>query len=717
MKKETLSFKIVSDDSFEKYTSELEAFRAVYLDSFPDEREREPYDCIVKRIAEKGMPTTYAVLALQDGILLGAEIIIYYEGISDLLISYIAVDKDHRSKGIGRRLLMDGTKILLKFFEKKGMPVRSIYLEVENPFRLSQSGNISDGQVKLAVRRLAFFSSCGALRLPFDYKQPPLSDSGAWVDHLFLLTLPFSNRLESIHEDNLKAYLQAFYKGLGVSDPIDLPPIADEKGRVPLDSLREKPAYVIKRVCVAYHFDVNLSTDNKGLFSCNKKTPNWCYDAGSKCETFNSYECDLMNYSCQNWEDRPFTTHHIKVIHGAELTLPAFYHYNSEGHDFYVVSSHFNPLKIDISLNYSYKPSSDKYMVHVVITPSEGESFTEYDLIKCITPFGSQQERYSPFGENFNIDCGETGKFSSWLSLLEKVIPVPKGTKATYSILRTGASELEFNEIRDSKQNLVIRNFEDYAKIFNVADPMAVTHKKVVPKRVKEWNKALCGIILGIFDFHRMNDPEIAVTIHPSVTLGGSFMEIVHRGHLTKLQKKGEDDYERIANIFISPYHLIPSIALAYNEYVYRKNVMDLQHLDEIGGLSYYSTCIRLAERLRTVSESISSEFMPSIFQYRSEQILQADGELQRGINPEALDKLGKKLDSHYKRLDQLRTKYNGGIDTIQNVLLLLLAIAQAVTAVDTIRGETPLFQNLLVTIGLSIVIVGVIFYFRKRRL
>ena len=384
----------ISNKNWAAYERELETFRAIYEQAFPDSNEREDFEDIVRRTAdENAFPKTLIVLAQNElGEVCGGEIADWYPRSRAMEIIYIVVKESERKAGKGGALLMEGTQLMMKELGE-GM-VSRVYFESENPFFYANDADF----VIHPVGRLRFFARHGAMRVPISYVQPPLGPDKEPAENLFLFTLPcFSNDEDSIPAQELQDFLAEFYEGLESASCqtkerhdafLELKRkmlenvfyVAEEDDRVYLDALMERPAFRFGKFSICRHYELD------GCDALIERSP-------VACRSFNSYETDLMNYQYQ--KELPFRTHHQVLIENAVIYIPSFYRYESEGKSYYKISENRTVLT-DISINWSVKQHKDQRCVlaHLVISPSENSSNTELDIIKFITQFGSKQENY-----------------------------------------------------------------------------------------------------------------------------------------------------------------------------------------------------------------------------------------------------------------------------------------------------------------------------------
>ena len=668
----------------------LEGFRRIYMEAFPDEDEREPYDEIKRRISShSSTPGTLACILTDGGKVIGGLVSDYYvfpeSGALDVEAIYVAIDASSRRNGFGRKLLDKGLSMTVSEAERlTGMELRNIYFETENPFEVKVESFDP-------VSRLKFFSSLGALRVPIEYRQPPLSGDTDWAANMFLMVLPSPGRhpSEYIYSHDLEDFLTAFYQGLSVTDSAayegfrrNIDTISEfENGTrgkkiVRLDSFGESVKYSLRDVSVLLHYRMSGGGFPKEAAS----------DRPRSCPVFDSYECDLMDYAHQSYVDRPFRTYYIKSYEKVSLSLPRFYSFVSEGHTFYRIPSE-DSINVSMSINCSSRgnsvPENERYIVSLVIHPADECSMNELSLIKLITAFGSRQECYRTYGIGSVSDLTVSDRTGKQSSLSDFVIgalsstpegELPAGTKL--ELCTNGAVELELSEVYDAgSQESVVKNYKSFYSSISSSSPDTTLI-----------NKTLCGIVLGIFDYERMNDAEIFDTVKPIVPRKSSFM-VLCRGNLLKIRLDREGT-ERVENIFISPYVLIPDVALSFNEMVLASSQHKLAGIDAdrpYKGNSKYGYFKKIrddSKELQAVQDSLTNQYIHNCFNYVSEQQIFTAGQEKRGLD-EKLSSLETSIKSKWLGIETRKSRYSLFIDTIQNIMLLILAILQVYTAVN----------------------------------
>lgn len=681
-----------------------------FIESFPNDDERESFEeDIIPRLQDHtGDVRTFIALLLErqgdeDQVTAG-EICDWYPATSDLEIIYVAVNPEVRREGYGSRILQEGTARIVQRIEEEGK-VRRVFFETENPDKEQPSGT----HVMRLSDRLRFFGKNGGCVLLDKYYQPPLSVGKGWADNMMLCTLP----VFSLDEDGfgvkepepetfvpiveVMEFLTAFYSGLGGAD-------RTEEGMARLKLMQEslfKGAGVgnaaLKRIesssfrfpyaTVTSHFFIE-PVDETGL------------DVDQEDSVFNSYECDLMQYGAQEYDLRPVVTHHYTLLSNRKLVLPREYKYDSEGSRFFVRQWDDEVSHADISFNWSYHRKYKKYLATVVVTPSEGSYFSELDVLKIIAlfGFGSKQENFQPLEPmRFQLEEGGAVEEMSFEELVRSVFRL----KSTPVGSHTGITEIDLLDMEGEKDFDTFKAFTD--------DVLSDGPRESV------WNKTLCGLFLGIFDYLRMNQGEIADTVEPFQIRESYFMQVC-RGNLIQIRCNASD--ERIDKILTSAYLIIPSAVLAFNEQVLKDNYAILAALEDPGrsgkGRRVFSDFDRysyLSGEVKKIETSLADNYIQDLFHYVSEQLIMKNGNIQRGLT-KSLKKLQEGMALQKNRADEFRERYTSSIDTIQNVILLMLAILQ----VATIKSMDEVSVFAWIAMALT-VIIGLYLFFRKRRL
>ena len=700
----------ITKDNFAAQADRMEEFRNIYEAAFPADDEREDYDTILSRIADKQtVPETYAVLETgEDGRVCAGEIADYYPGCHCLEIIYIATEETVRGKGLGETILLKGTKAIVETIGQA--LVKWVFFESENPFAVCP-----DASSPVSVKRLRFFARNGAVRVPVDYIQPPLGPQKEPSENMFLLVLPqFSNEATAIPKEEIQAFIQDFYKALRpescnteereqrFDDLLKkmeerIAYVADENDLIVLDPLKEQPQLKMEKVKLCRHFELD------GCGGLQKKGP-------EDCPSFHSYETDLMNYHHQS--ALPFHTHHHALLEGCKIQMPAFYSYESEGIRHFKITGK-EPLKCSLSVNWSFKEENGTAVClgHLV---SETECCSELDIIRFLTHFGSTQEKYRPWNRGrirLKIQ-GVDKEYDNTEKLMEDVL----GVAQCKTTLRAGISEICTDNI-----TVVDEKLREDASGWQA---------------MKE--RIYCGLMLGIFDFERMNEAEIEDTMQVLIERKNVSIYLL-RGHLMAMKSKKEES-ERVPNILISPYLLISSVALLFNELTLHRNRLllvkekeeDLKFrgrlapngrnnssegwLDNIKNLilsdDYFNRITSLSKCIEGIREDLSVWMMEDIFQYESERTILSAGMKRRGLE-NGLKLLNSDLENASRKYESYRDAYQNNIGSIESVLLLVLAVMQIITAVF---HENPYWLILSTAVTIVLVVFFWLKLLRKKR-
>ena len=625
--------------------------------TFPDDERESITDDIIPRIREKlgEQPQSFCVLKEMDDKVAGGMVVDWYPDCGALEIIYIVVDNDYRSKGIGKELIATGLDLIQQKISATGKSVKHIFLEVDIPFTAQ-----SDSETSMdPIARVIVWEKYGARRIPINYVQPPLSPGKEPVDNMMLMCLSGHCGIteESISAEDLKDFLTDFYKGLNAAGRKELQIMLDEIDRVSkeetirkidLDSLVERPSASISEAAVTVHFSVDRNL--QAMFP-------------GKCMCFNSFECDLMNY--QNQKERPFETKFVNLYKDVQLQMPACYFYTSEGIRHFRVSAN-KTLSADVSISISCPadPDYNNSVVHVTIRPSK-EAFSNLDIIKLIKPFGSKQEEYCPNSEvMFKIGKNKPCTYGELLKMT-------LGDDAKFAMTGEGVSQFDISSV-------VVENKPEPEEYF-----AGIPTGKSIDDSL--FNKVVCGLILGIFDYERMNSAEVEDTVRPVVTASDSFI-VLSRGHLFKLEAMDDDDRKSLQRILISPYLLVPSAALCFSNLALDECRSILAPLDRGAVFKSITRGVKKAETC------LNLKYLDNLFQYKSEKDIFREGERQRNMKV--------RLNSYWHRIDIYKMRAQKTSDVIIEGCLGMLAAFGAKTALSEPMGWSRGFILIMILLA-----------------
>ena len=641
-----MNYIFIDGKSLAKYKDLLlEYEQKIFINAFPDPDERESFvEDIIPRIedSENTLLRTYCTIAVDDtNAIVGGLVADWYPGCGSLELIYIAVDPSRRKEKIGKKILNNGIELIQKALEEKQETVKAIFLEVDIPTTVMEAANSMN-----PIDRLKVWDAWGAKRIPINYTQPPLSKGKQPVSNLMLMCLTGHGTQieESIPADTLKDFLFDFYKGLDAEgseyleqmcEDID---IITEDNEVEIFPLEEIPSALISNSVVTTHFSV--------LGKAGVKLPDIC-------NSFNSYECDLMNYT--NQKSRPFKTKFVKLLKGITIQMPSFYSYTSEGVTNYRLSLN-TELKADISISMSIAADKDIHPIaHVTILPCEGENFNNLDYLKFITNFGSKQEQYKASSP---IKFKYYDQYLTYEELLDRILKMDAPGKI--EIVGEGATQFDITGMQPCEDGEYEEGDFDIEDFFTTRfEPEGEIKNSLI-------NRMLCGLILGIFDYNRMNEAEIEDTIRPIVKASDSFF-VACRGHIFKIEEAENPVSDEYAKILISPYLLVPSTTLAFNGLALQECEKLIQ---EATKNRFSPNLISIIQRAEVV---LNVEYIEDIFQYNSEIEIIREGKRQR-----CMDIRYSKLN---RQIEIIKKRTHKSSDIIMEALLAILAIFGVIEA------------------------------------
>lgn len=659
------SYKLICKSSFENdtvsrddFTSLLEQFENdVYVPSFPDADEREELSDIVGRIKapKSNEPSSFCVLAINDGCVVAGLVADWYKGCGFLEIIYIAVGEQYRKNHIGSELLDAGVKLIAESLQPQA--VRYVVLEVEKP-------TIATVDIE-AVNRLVVWDRWGAKRIPIPYFQPPLSEGKNVVDNLMLMVLPKYSSLTDgmVETEPLRHFLKDFYYSLNFQDSSYLDMMMFGINAAARDVSLGTSTQNVLNVVVAESIMEEETALLKNFVSCRHY---FCRagvfgpdDVGY--DRYTSFERDLMNYSGQL--SLPFHTVFAGSYRNVELVMPRYYSYSSEGITHIRLTGEKNAdgsrkVCADVAVSLSYKTDKDEHgmadcIISMAISPAGNALFSDLDVIRLNQQFGSTQESYQASSEICMCYNGELYSLEDFLS------SVVLGNK-THSDLRPLRSGLCRVDVGNNSLSVC-------ATHVNVGSSLGFCDNIIKNKAI---NKLICGIALGIFDFNRMNIPEIMDTVRPFNETEDSFM-IMSRGNLLKIEILDSEDAAALSEILISPYMLIPSVALAFNDLLLNK-------------LKCYLDKSWPWIKLGKYRFELGRDYLSGIFQYPSEEAIVDVGNQQRSLT--------KRYNELERDMTTIENQVSKRSTLVMETLLAFLTLFQVNSFLFTIFDSSFLF-------------------------
>ena len=646
---------IVDSKSYSEQVLLINSFKEIYISAFPDINEREDFDVILQRVfwnKQPNEPHSILILTATDGKnpeVTGGLIADWYENSKAIHLIYLVIAEKFRGKGIAKKLVNEGVTAIKQWIEKeKKIEIKNVFFESNNPEK-TKNDNFD------TIARLEIFSQFGAKWINIPYIQPALDTKKREVDNLFLLSFTqFNVKGDKIPEIEIIAFLKDLYLSLGQTDKNKsfvrmqkaLEKLMNTEGDIELQHIPETSFYKFCKSSVTWHF----VQENKYQIETSLNNP------------FSSFEKDLLNFHNQKLKEPPFNSVFKVLYQNAKIIFPAEYSYTSEGRK-HTKTTKTDRIELEINLSISYTKIeiSDKTIWHVTFTPKKNHYFTECDLIKLSTMFGSSQEQSTVKDnlkitiENENLIGIKPDELISRLGFAEK--------DSQLKNLQTGIIQIETSEL-DAIQKI---NFNDFFKIFRNKSKSEIENDSL-----KQFSKTLCGIILGIFDFNRMDYDEIFDTIQPIVQAESSFI-VLCRGTLFKISEEDEI-MESVSNhVVVSPYLLVPNMVLAYNEFILMQAKNEIDSSLKPGQNKSFKA---LETSQRKVRNILNVQYLSNIFQYPSEKEIVEFGNSQRGII-NLYDLILKRLEELSELIDTKKANKANLSDAILNALLGFIAAIQ----------------------------------------
>jgi GNAT superfamily N-acetyltransferase len=215
-----LAFRIVDLGTLEasdasRFARLFAGFARIYHAAFPDASEREREEDWIARLKGREpppQPEVLVVLAVADGDrVLGGVCVEHYRTSRCGLVTYIAVERQHRGAGIARTLMRSAVGRLEAAARDQGTPLHAVFAEAEDPAK------VDPGLRETARERLLILGRFGARAVDLRYVQPELSGGGGRARHLVLLRLDGDDA--PIDRALVWGFMHEFYRALGISDP------------------------------------------------------------------------------------------------------------------------------------------------------------------------------------------------------------------------------------------------------------------------------------------------------------------------------------------------------------------------------------------------------------------------------------------------------------------------------------------------------------------
>ena len=187
----------------------------IYMECFPDENEREPFDNLLSYLKQGEASKEYKyhiVLAKDENEqIIGGCIFNYYKSSNSGVIEFLAVKNDLQSGGIGSQIYKHIVSILEEdAYQSRKEALSCVFCEIDSP-------EYSKSSIK---KYLYFWDKNGYRHLDFQYIQPSLSASQLPVYGLWLTVMPLRIQGTAMPAEIILKVLYDYLKyGMEIDNP------------------------------------------------------------------------------------------------------------------------------------------------------------------------------------------------------------------------------------------------------------------------------------------------------------------------------------------------------------------------------------------------------------------------------------------------------------------------------------------------------------------
>ena len=651
-----------------------QAFVSIYETAFPDPDDRQ--DPGLWREPAERCPESAVLLALDDSgsTVLGGIVLELYPESACGLVAYIAVDPMHRRGGVGRQLVDAGIRHLGALAAKQGTVLRAVFAETED----ARHPEVAD-KAEAAAQRLVFHDRIGARWLEIDYVMPRLRPDTPRDPSLLLIAYP--HPAVTLNPSTLSlATIEAFLSEYYAAEPLVETPAVDDLERMstelrelaeayrttygsPADELvvplrpvplPARPHLRLSQAAICFHF-VTVDEIGPEPVSTRSATASpqhapiarqragetsraWSLD-GYECPIYHSFELDVLSY---RFQAAPPIVSACTSDTQVEVTVwfPPETTYVSEGLRQTVFGAPPS-LRCRASLTHSRFPATGVRIWHLALAPMQGETLTEFDLIRLVSLYYHDHERSDQAGQT-------TFETETERVPLQALIHHLSGGAA--AVGNPDAGTVEFNPIAAGAQ----ADLDTWTRLLSALylttvddqDGFRELEDLYRAPASRSLMKACCGIVSGLFDYDRLSLAEVQDTLAPDSS-AGPYAVWLNRATLANIDLYDEMLERCGRTIGLSPYLILPHAVLLHNEFVtdcadeiaQAAIVGDDSHIAARGTLSTLDEQRRgLVERIqalethrRSVDRALSQEYVPNVFHYAGERELYEVGTASRG--------------------------------------------------------------------------------------
>jgi ribosomal protein S18 acetylase RimI-like enzyme len=728
-------------DRDDKLLDLIHAEGGLYQRSFLQEDEREDVETHRQALWGDGpngrddSPKLHFIVATSPGRphdVLGFAVAEYYAASRCGLLSYIAVEEDHRrrspGRGIGRMLVAEALAALREDAQSAGVSLEAMFAEIHDPAKAGP-----EGDSMTPLNRLRVMDALDARRVPIPYVQPALDERLGRARTLMLIAFPIDGTpVEQLGSGVVRAFLRDLYSALDVprmARDVDLARALDglQGDTVALTELvlDERPAFVdphepdkgrhggIHEYGIAIH--LLLRHPEQVASRRWKRRPHEPRGTVSsqdrEDDPLRSFEEDILAYADSASPElagtpAPFRTHARTVPDEWALVSVAFPEevvfrtegrlvpLRTEGLDEPQVNG-WKPVRTRRFLLRAARTDfrrGNVSVLHLVFGPDPGDpgasALNEFDVIKLMKLWqpGEGLERdgkdATPGAEgpnHFVTFCAGSGE-----NAIEDYGEVALKRLAVEVFSPCGGPEIRLKDIEGPRAGTVqilhrcCDLADDGETPGNICADVEQVLKLQSAYKPTPRLKALGGLVCGLLDFAEIDGDELA-DVFRETTHDEQSVHSFHKG--TLLVASGSDrafDAEGIrASVGLSPYLLIPHAVLVNNGWWLARAV------DEMEGVHGRRRMRRRrgigkAEDVRAdVAATLSQRLVPNVFNYRDERALYETGSKARGLQVRervVREQLKELADKIHARHDAIR----GYIGAALALILLVFTLGDA---------------------------------------
>ena len=476
----------------------------------------------------------------------------------------------------------------------------------------------------------------------------------------------------------------------------------------------DNPTLSLSRAAVCLHFVEGPEKESAADFS---------YPDHS---VFGSMELDLLAYRFQ--DPAPFgsdtqapaaVTQRRHPAHNRQPILieyPPSFDYHSEGRAPTLRVP--QPLRrAELLISSTRFAACGRRIWHLVITPREGETFSEYDLIMLIHLYDGRTER-TGLHQKIRFRLGDDDAAGCLVADLPRRLGLPLHAGDAPD-LKCGTLQLLTGDDDDAGAPAA-NGGEPRKDLFNTLRGAREPDGQDDAQQIKTWMRtdclqqrqimAYCGIVTGIFDFEKIDDEEALDTLEPTFAASSSFLRI-HRRTLINIADDDRGMRECWDTIGISPYLILPHATLIYNEALVDSAERGIAaalaaRKPRLGGLedAYFDADMHL-----------NALYLPNVFNYVTERSLFDAGSECRASNARR-SAVQAKLDQLKSQIDIAREHQRKGGETIIQMLLAIISLLQVKSVIAEMFGWEQNHPSvwLALTIGILLLTAAVWWSYRR---